>query len=192
MRMILWIVLLLPVVINAQTECKVISANAEKGVYKIMIDGKIQLLVTKEVFDEAASRYESEISALEEQLTQSNALLDEYEQLRTEYAELTGQYRKLSDDLVDLTMEYKTASTDLVGLNDEYQVLVKDYDELAGKYRNIALHSSSNFKFHIGVGMNNSKLEERWDVFVGTGLFGFNGWIYGNTDRLGIAVGKTF
>ena len=192
MRILLLVILLLPVTAHAQSDCEVIAANAEKGVYKIQIDGETHLLVTKEIFDEAASKYKSDISVLEKQLAELNTELDKYEKLRTEYAQLTERYNKLSTDLVNLSTEYKTASTDLVTLNSDYKVLVRDYDELTDKYRDVALHSSGNFKLSVGFGVNNSEKEEQWDLFVGTGLFGFNGWFYGNTDRLGIALGKTF
>ncbi len=195
MRIILWMMLLMPVVVHAQSDCLVQLVDAEKGVYRVQCDDEEYILVSGEKYEEAAEeveRQKSEIAQLSEQLLKYKTQLDEYDNLRIEYAELTGRYNKLSADLINLTVEYKTASTDLVSLNDEYKVLVKDYDELAGEYRDIALHSSSNFKFRAGVGVNNSKLEKKWDVLIGTELFGIHGWIYGNTDRQGIAVGITF
>ena len=57
MRVILWAILLLPVVVNGQSECEVIAANTEKGVYKIQIEGKIHNLVERFIISIAIKQF---------------------------------------------------------------------------------------------------------------------------------------
>ena len=185
--------LLMPVTGFAQAECEVIG-QADSA-FRIRIDGNIADLVSRQAYTQALTERDelrARLAETEATLRELGDLTQQYEELRNKHVTLALEYQQLAQDSLTLNTEFRDTSNELVTLTEQYSQTVKDYDELAGKYRSIALSSGRNLHFDIGVGVNNSSAEQTWDVLFGAGVFGFKGWVYGNSDRQGIAVGASF
>lgn len=185
-------VLLVPVIAFAQSNCEVLMQD--RGAYRIRIDGNPTDLVGRRLYEQALGERQSlreQLAETEAKLTELGDLARQYEDLRQKHIALTLEYQQLAQDSITLNTKFRDTSNQLVDLNARYSETVQDYDDLAGKYRSLALNSRSP-RFDIGVGVNNSDREQNWDLLFGAGIYRFKGWVYGNADRQGIAVGASF
>ena len=70
--------------------------------------------------------------------------------------------------------------------------LAHDYDNLAGKYRDIALSSSSFITFDIGVGATTNDGDTKAAAVLGLGIKQFKLWGFLQDKNSGVLAGASF
>lgn len=185
----------MPLMAQQPTNVKPISG----GRYTMDIGGKNYLAMSfkqVEAQGKKTKALEQQLKETQEKLKEYKDISDRYDVLRENYVGLTDEYKGLSDNLIGLNQKYSNTANGLVGVNNKYKTLVADYDELAEKYRGIALRSRARSKIDIGVGrMNSANISHT--VFmagVGTSLIGpeLRMWAFGGEDTIGFMVGGSF
>jgi len=134
----------------------------------------------------------TEIKKYKDQLKNSIALIEKYQKLDKQHLTLTEKYNHSLEGSVNLNTKYKANSTKLLGLTEKYGKLVNDYDDLVGKYRDIALSSSSFITFDLAAGAttNNGSTEAAALIGLGIKQFRLYGFLQDNNN--GVMAGASF
>lgn len=194
------VLVLLPMTGNAESVTD-LAAQAD-GTYVMKIDGNNYVALSSADLGQITAAV-SESVALKQKLAEVTAkleryqaLTEQYEQLKTHYADLTGNYKNLSEDALRLNGEYSVAANNLVTLNQDYSKLVKDYDSLTEKYRNVALRSRLRNPLDIGLGALSADDKAHGIAMIGAGTqlleVDVRGWLFGGRDTYGLLLGASF
>lgn len=191
---------LLPLAAAAETIGSVTAQG--NGTYRVEIDGRGHVALTESDYHQLVTALaenvalKKSLAAATDKLAQYQSLTDDYESMRQHYLVLTGEYRDLSDNALRLNADYATAADRLLTLNHDYSQLVRDYDSLTEKYRNVALRSRPREMFDIGLGAVASDNRTSGILMVGTGAellkVNLRGWLFGGPDNYGVIIGSSF
>lgn len=160
--------------------------------YTMTIDGQEYIAVSRATLDDQRKLIKELQGQRDQCLDTSRSL----EKLRTEYVALTETYQSLARESITLNEKYSDRANALVQINDQYGNLVKDYDNLAGKYRDIALRPAPRHATDFGLGLMRSGGETRPVGMVGMGgnvlSLDVRGWLMGGQDTFGLLIGASF
>lgn len=163
----------------------------------VTLDGQPYVAVAKEDFKHLNDNRKQ----LEQALNEAHAKLKEYQELAATYDELKNKYAGLNQrysaslaDSVRLNEAYKANGENLIELTHRYEILVKDYDRLAGTYRDIAVDRAPVFRFDAGLGMVKNTVTNETDVSVmlGASVQKLKAWYLWYPDGYGLMVGTGF
>ena len=163
----------------------------------VTLDGQPYVAVAKDDFKQINDNRRQ----LEQALNEAHAKLKEYQELATTYDELKNKYAELNQrysaslaDSVRLNDAYKVNGENLIELAHKYEKLVKDYDKLAGTYRDIAVDTAPLFRFDAGLGMIKNTVTDEADVSVmlGASVQKLKAWYLWYPDGYGLMVGTGF
>jgi hypothetical protein len=163
----------------------------------VTLDGQPYVAVAKDDFKQINDNRRQ----LEQALNEAHAKLKEYQELaatfdelKNKYAELNQRYSASLADSVRLNDAYKANGENLIELAHKYEKLVKDYDKLAGTYRDIAVDTAPLFRFDAGLGMIKNTVTDEADVSVmlGASVQKLKAWYLWYPDGYGLMVGTGF
>lgn len=192
------ILFLLPVAAIAET-CEVVS---KKGGFMIIdCNGERYNAMTKEIFSAMRTennKLKEDNKKLVEQLKNTQSVAVDFEALVTKYDTLNKNYEKLNekyqgtlDSSINLNESYQEKASKLVELNEKFDKLVTDYDDLTGKYRDIALSGGSPIRFDLGIGLTEYSDSSEMAYLVGASIYKLNVWGFLQDDNNGLLVGTS-
>jgi hypothetical protein len=179
--------------------CTIVNRTSA-GLVNVTIDGQAYRAMSDSAFKDVKATAERN-KVLEQELKEAHAKIAEYQSLTTsyetlkkQYAELTQQYQTQLAASTKLADDYKVNSENLIGQTHQYEKLVRDYDKLAGMYRDVAVAKSPTFHFDAGIGMIDNRVnnETQGSVLVGAGIYRLKAWYLWYPDGQSILVGTTF
>ncbi len=163
----------------------------------VTLDGRPYMAVAREDFkknNENCKQLEQALNEAHAKVQEYQELAATYEELKNKYAELNQRYSASLADSVKLNDACKANSENLISLAHKYEKLVRDYDKLAGTYRDIAVDSAPMFRFDAGLGMIKNTLTDEADVTVmlGASVQKLKTWYLWYPDGYGLMVGTGF
>lgn len=186
--------------VHAETRCNVIGSTDR--FFLVDVNGEKFNAMSKSIFEELKHRSEADaevIEKLKNQLAQYRKTVGEYRELTTRYEELRQDQQTLTDDYnrslsasVSLNQAYQNKSNELLQLTASYDKLARDYDALAGKFRGIAVDSTSLFKLDVGAGVTSNNGDAVGAVLIGVGFQKIKAWGFMQRDNSGLLVGTSY
>jgi hypothetical protein len=181
---------------SVAASCNVVGERHGQTV-AVTVDGEPFVAIAKDDFKSISDNRKQ----LEQALREANAKLKEYqdlgatyEELKNKYADLNQRYSASLADSVRLNDAYKANGDKFIDLTRAYEKLVKDYDKLAGTYRDIAIDKGPLFRFDAGLGMIKNTVTNETDVSVmlGASMQKLKAWYLWYPDGYGLMVGTGF
>ncbi len=185
--------------IAAAATCTVVGERHGQMV-AVTVDGEAHVAIAKDDFKKISDNLK-QLEQLKQALSEAHAKLKEYQDLTATYDELKNKYADLNQhystslaDSVKLNDAYKANGDNLINLTHAYEKLVKDYDKLAGTYRDIAVDKAPLFRFDAGLGMIKNTVTNETDVSVmlGASVQKLKAWYLWYPDGYGLMVGTGF